>query len=76
MEVAERSDYVSPHVFLSEGTYHMFSDDFFKAMKPTAYFINCSRGPVVDEPALIRASPEWRDRWCGARCLRAGAGRS
>ena len=54
-DVAERSDYVSPHVFLDEGTYHMFSDDFFKAMKPTAYFINCSRGPVVDEPALIRA---------------------
>ena len=33
----------------------MFSDEFFSAMKPTAYFINCSRGPVVDEPALIRA---------------------
>ena len=54
-EIAERSDYVSPHVFLSDGTYHMFSDEFFSAMKPTAYFLNCSRGPVVDEAALIRA---------------------
>lgn len=54
-ELARLSDYVSAHIFLNDETYHMFSDDFFTAMKPTAYFINCSRGPTVDEPALIRA---------------------
>ncbi len=54
-EVARLSDYVSAHIFLNDETYHMFSDEFFSAMKPTAYFINCSRGPTVDEAALIRA---------------------
>ncbi len=54
-EIAARSDYVSAHIFLNDATFHMFSDDFFSAMKRTAYFINCSRGPTVDEAALIRA---------------------
>ena len=54
-EVCRVSDYVSPHVFLNDSTYHMFSDRQFEVMKSTAYMINCSRGPVVDEAALIRA---------------------
>ena len=54
-EIARRSDYISPHVFLSEETHHMFNKAFFEKMKPTAYLINCSRGPVVDEKALIEA---------------------
>lgn len=54
-EIARRSDYVSPHVYLSEETHHMLNADFFKMMKNTAYVINCSRGPVVDEVALIEA---------------------
>ena len=54
-ELARLSDYVSAHIFLNEETRGMFNADFFRAMKPTAYFINCSRGPTQDEPALIAA---------------------
>ena len=57
-EIAKRSDYVSPHTYLTPTTHHMINSDFFELMKPTAYLINCSRGPVVDEKALIKALQE------------------
>ncbi len=54
-ELLEASDFISVHVPLLESTHHLFNDDAFKMMKKTAYFINTSRGPVVDEAALVRA---------------------
>jgi len=45
----------APHTPVSEG---MFNAPIFRAMKPTAYFINVSRGKLVDTPALIRALKE------------------
>lgn len=54
-ELAAESDFVSVHVPLNDETRHMIGEPFFKAMKPTAYFINTCRGPTVDEQALIRA---------------------
>jgi glyoxylate reductase len=60
-EALERADYVSLHVpLLMPGqsdtpTYHLMSQAAFKRMKPTAYLINTSRGPVVDERALYDA---------------------
>lgn len=45
----------APHTPLSE---RMFNESIFRAMKPTAYFINVSRGKLVDTPALIRALKE------------------
>ncbi len=51
----KESDFVSVHVPLFESTYHLFSDQAFKLMKKSAYLINTSRGPVVDEAALARA---------------------
>ena len=37
---------------------HMLNESIFRAMKPTAYFINVSRGTLVDTPALVRALKE------------------
>jgi len=54
-ELAQRSDYVSCHIPLNDHTQGMVGAAFFAAMKPTAYFVNTSRGPVVDEGALIAA---------------------
>jgi glyoxylate reductase len=49
------SDFVSLHVPLSAETRHLIDADALAGMKPTAYLINTSRGPVVDEAALVEA---------------------
>lgn len=54
-ELLERSDFVSVHIPETPETIKLFNDERFALMKPTAYFINTSRGRVVDEDALVRA---------------------
>jgi D-3-phosphoglycerate dehydrogenase / 2-oxoglutarate reductase len=54
-EVLDESDFVSLHPPLTAQTRKMISDDALSHMKPTAYLINCSRGPIVDTDALVRA---------------------
>ncbi len=51
----KESDFISVHVPLTDKTHHLFSVEEFQMMKPTAIFINTSRGQVVDEKALVRA---------------------
>jgi len=52
------SDFVSVHVPLIKSTYHLINAEKLKLMKKTAYIINNSRGPVVDEKALYKALTE------------------
>ncbi|MGI6375963.1 MAG: C-terminal binding protein [Anaerolineae bacterium] len=54
-ELAAASDYVSCHLPLSPQTRGMVDRSFFEAMKPTAFFINTSRGAVVVERDLVAA---------------------
>lgn len=54
-ELLERSDYISVHCPLTDGTRHMFNRTTFQKMKPTAIFINTARGGVVKEEDLIWA---------------------
>ncbi|MFQ5795128.1 MAG: 2-hydroxyacid dehydrogenase [Candidatus Bipolaricaulia bacterium] len=54
-ELLERSDFVTAHVPLTEQTRHLFNAEAFKKMKSNAILINSSRGPVVDEAALVEA---------------------
>ncbi|RTZ98893.1 MAG: D-glycerate dehydrogenase [Deltaproteobacteria bacterium] len=49
------ADYVSLHVPLSGGTRHLIGERELKRMKSSAFLINTSRGPVVDEKALVAA---------------------
>ena len=50
-----QADFVSLHVTLTEKTRHLIGAPELDYMKPTAYLINASRGPVVDEEALVEA---------------------
>jgi phosphoglycerate dehydrogenase-like enzyme len=54
-ELLRESDYVSIHMFLDASTRHWIDESKLALMKPTAYLVNTSRGPVVDEVALHRA---------------------
>jgi D-3-phosphoglycerate dehydrogenase / 2-oxoglutarate reductase len=58
LDVARESDVVSVHVALKPETRGLIGADFFDAMKDGAYFINTSRGDVVDQDALRRAMRE------------------
>ncbi len=49
------SDFVSIHVPLMDSTRHLFNAETFKKMKNTAYLINTSRGPVINEADLVEA---------------------
>ncbi len=49
------SDVVTLHTFLNKETTRLIGDAQLKMMKPYAILVNASRGPVVDEGALIRA---------------------
>jgi glyoxylate reductase len=50
-----KSDFITVHVPLLPETKHLVSAKALRIMKPSAYLINTSRGPVVDEVALVKA---------------------
>jgi len=64
--VLRESDLISVHVPLGPQTRGMFSTAQFRAMKPTAIFVNTSRGPIVDEEALATAL---REKWIAGAAL-------
>jgi lactate dehydrogenase-like 2-hydroxyacid dehydrogenase len=71
-QALEEGDFVSLHVPLlretesKTPTFHLINEDSLRMMKPTAYLINTSRGPVVDEKALAKAL---RERWIAGAAL-------
>jgi len=71
-EALRHADFVSLHVPLlrvgesATPTYHLINERTLKLMKPTAFLINDSRGPVVDEVALARAL---RENWIAGAAL-------
>ena len=54
------ADILTLHVPLNDETHHLIGEGELALMKPTAYLVNTSRGPVVDEAALARALAEGR----------------
>jgi glyoxylate reductase len=71
-EALRGADYISIHVPLllesetDKPTHHFINEKTLKLMKPTAYLINTSRGPVVDETALAKALKE---KWIAGAAL-------
>ena len=54
-ELLRESDFVSLHPPLMPQTRKMINDETLAQMKPSAFLINCARGPIVDTDALVRA---------------------
>ncbi len=54
-DLLHESDFVTIHTPLSEDTYHLFGEQQFELMKPSAILINTARGQVVDPDALYQA---------------------
>lgn len=54
-ELVSQSDVLTLHAPLTPETAHTFGSEQFQQMKDTAYLINASRGPVIDETALLKA---------------------
>lgn len=71
-QALREADFVSVHVPLlrpgesSTPTYHLFNEETLRFMKATAYLVNTSRGPVIDEAALARAL---RENWIAGAAL-------
>lgn len=57
-ELLTKSDFISIHVPLMPSTRHLINEKTLRMMKPTAILINTSRGPVIDENALVQALSE------------------
>jgi phosphoglycerate dehydrogenase-like enzyme len=58
--LCRESDVITIHMPLSERSRGLIGADEFARMKPSAYLINTSRGPIVDETALLAALSERR----------------
>ena len=71
-DAIREADFVSVHVpLIREGesatpTFHLFNERTLRMMKPTAFLVNNSRGPVIDEAALARAL---RENWIAGAAL-------
>jgi D-3-phosphoglycerate dehydrogenase len=65
-ELLRASDFVSLHCPLSKETHHLIGERELRLLQPHALLVNTSRGPVIDEPALIRALQE---KWFAGAAL-------
>ena len=54
-QLLTEADFISLNPDLNPTSHHLISEPQLAMMKPSAYLINASRGPVVDEPALVKA---------------------
>lgn len=58
LKLLKESDFISLHVPLTKGTYHLIDEKELRMMKKTAILINTARGPIINEKDLIKALKE------------------
>ncbi len=54
-DLLARADFVSLNCDLNPTSFHLMNENTLKMMKKTGILVNCARGPIVDEPALVKA---------------------
>ncbi|MFN3505255.1 MAG: phosphoglycerate dehydrogenase [Caldimicrobium sp.] len=54
-ELYSRADFITVHTPLTKETYHLINKEAFSKMKEGVYIINCARGGIIDEEALLEA---------------------
>jgi glyoxylate reductase len=59
-DLLRESDFVTLHPALSKETHHLMGERELALMKSTAFLVNTSRGPIIDEKALVKALREGR----------------
>lgn len=59
-DVLAQADFISLHPAMRPETRHLIGERELRLMKPTAFLVNTSRGPIIDEAALVRALAERR----------------
>ena len=59
-ELLAQADFVTLHLFLDHTTRHLINAERLALMKPTAYLVNTSRGPIIDQRALYETLKEKR----------------
>jgi len=64
-QLLKEADFISVHVPLMESTTHLIGEKELKMMKETAILINNSRGPVIDEKALVKALKDGEIAYAG-----------
>ena len=64
-DILKKADFVSIHAPLTTETHHMIGKTQLQMMQPTAILINTSRGPLIDEPALVDALKDGTIAGCG-----------
>lgn len=65
-ELLGKSDFITLHTPLTQGTHHLIGEAELRRMQRTAYLVNAARGPVVDEKALVIAL---REGWIAGAAL-------
>ena len=65
-DLLPKCDFISIHVPLLDSTLHLINEERLGLMKTSAYLINTSRGPIIDEKALARAL---REKWIKGAAL-------
>jgi D-3-phosphoglycerate dehydrogenase len=54
-QLIKEADVITLHVPLTDSTFHMIDEKQLKVMKDSAVLINCARGPVINEAAVLKA---------------------
>lgn len=59
-DLLRTADFISINCDLNPTSFHLIGERELSLMKPTAYLINTARGPIIDEPALVKALQDGR----------------